>query len=372
MNTFNPRRVSYLRPATAVFEVRDSWASTSSPYPSLSSIGYPASERSDDERFASAVWHRTFNHIDYAAYKAACDAERCAKPERDPDVFSVKSSAARRGLSRLGAMLTIYPYRDMGWLVTMAFIMASISFTLNGIFSLIHLLDPKLDFPGRDTATQVTFVLGSSLLTLSAWMGLLAAINVDRAILDPKKDAPDAYKPALLCSDEFVWVPSWAEFSSIFWPSSAFRAGILQLLAGSFFTIAAVGALPGVLDLTHPNASIIFVSSPQLIGGSFFVLAGLLMIFLSQDKWYIPLILDASWQNGFWNLVGASGFLAVGVVTLLHKNDAVTLASLLLMSGLGFLIASVIQWYIIMEYYPVNPYWEDPVAAAEIPPQSIY
>ncbi|KAK2039201.1 hypothetical protein LZ31DRAFT_579059 [Colletotrichum somersetense] len=372
MNSFNPRRVSYLRPPTTVFEVRDSWASVASPYPSLSSIGYPPSERSVDERFASAVWHRTFNHVDYAAYKAACEAERSAKPERDADVFSVKSCTARRGLSRLGAMLTIYPYRDMGWLVTMAFMMSAISFSLNGIFSLVHLLDPQLDFPGRETATQVTFVLGSSLLTLSAWMGLLAAINVDRATLDPKKDAPDAYKPALLGSDEWAWVPSWSEFTDVFWPSAAFRAGILQLLAGSFFTIAAVGTLPGVLDLTHPNATILFVSSPQLIGGSFFVLAGLLMIFLSQNKWYIPLILDASWQNGFWNLVGASGFLAVGVVTLLHKNDAVTLASLLLMSGLGFLIASVIQWYIIMEYYPVDPYLEDPVAAAEIPAQSIY
>ncbi|KAK1959965.1 hypothetical protein LY78DRAFT_696681 [Colletotrichum sublineola] len=372
MNTFNPRRVSYLRPPTTVFEVRDSWASVSSPYPSLSSIGYPPSERSHDERFASAVWHRTFNHVDYAAYKAACEAERSAKPERDVDVFSVKSSTARRGLSRLGAMLTIYPYRDMGWLATMAFLTAAISFSLNGIFSLIHLLDPKLDFQGRDTGTQVTFVLGSSLLTLSAWMSLLAALNVDRATLDPKKDAPDAYKPALVGGDEWVWVPSWSEFSSVFWPSAAFRAGILQLLAGSFFTIAAVGALPGVLDLTHPHASIIFISSPQLIGGSFFVIAGLLMIFLSQNKWYIPLLLDASWQNGFWNLVGASGFLAVGLVTLLHKNAAVTIASLLLMSGLGFLIASVIQWYIIMEYYPCDPYQEDPVAAAEIPPQSIY
>ncbi|KAK1994850.1 hypothetical protein LX36DRAFT_702649 [Colletotrichum falcatum] len=372
MNSFNPRRVSYLRPPTSVFEPRDSWATASSPYPSLSSIGYPASERTDDERFASAVWHRTFNHVDYAAYKAACDAERSAKPERNADVFSVRTGTARRGLSRLGAMLTVYPYRDMGWLATMAFLAAAVSFSLDGAFSLAPLLDPRLDFSGRDTAAQVTLVLGSSLLTLGAWMSLLAALNVDRAALDPKRDAPGAYKPALLGSDEWVWLPGWRELGGVFWPKAAFRAGVLQLLAGSFFTIAAVGALPGVLDLTHPNATIIFISSPQLIGGSFFVIAGLLVVFLSQDKWYAPLLLDASWQNGFWNLVGASGFLALGVVTLLRKNDAVVLASLLLMIGLGFLVASLIQWYIIMEYYPVDPYLEDPVAAAEIPPQSIY
>ncbi|KAJ0299189.1 hypothetical protein COL5a_007460 [Colletotrichum fioriniae] len=369
MNTFNPRRVSYLRPPTTVIEVRESWAS---PYPSLSSIGYPPSERSADERFASAVWKRTFNHVDYAAYKAACDAEREAKPERDPDVFSTTSSGTRKGFSRLGAMLTIYPYRDMGWLVTMVFIGAGICLSLNGVFSLIHLLDPKLDFPGRDTGVQVTVTLGSALLALSAFMGLLAAFNVDRGILDPKKDAPDAYKPALLGSEEWVWWPSWYEFRNIFWPSSAFRAGILQLLAGSFFTIAAIAILPGVLDLTHPDASIIFVSAPQLIGGSLFVLAGLLMIFLSQDKWYVPKLLDASWQNGFWNLVGASGFLAIGVVTLLAKTATVAIASLFLMSGLGFLIASLIQWYIIMEFYPVDPYVKDPTQVAEIPSQSIY
>ncbi|CCF32575.1 hypothetical protein CH063_04935 [Colletotrichum higginsianum] len=370
MNSFNPRRVSYLRPPTTVFETRESWAS---PYPSLSSIGYPPSARTADGKMASVIWHRTFNHVDYAEYKAACDAERAAKPERDPDIFSVEANPTRRGFSRLGAMFTIYPYRDMGWLVTMVFIMAAVSFTLNGIFSLVHSVSPRqADFPGSELASQVTFVLGSSLLTLSSWMGLLAAFNVDRAELDPKKDAPDAYKPALLGSDEFVWWANWYEWKSVFWPSTAFRAGVLQLLAGSFFTIAAVGALPGVLDLTHPHAYIIFISSPQLIGGSFFVLAGLLQIYLSQNNWYLPLILDASWQNGFWNLVGASGFLAVGVVTLLSKDAAVTIASLSLMTGIGFLVASLIQWYILMEFYPVDPYWVDPFTAAEIPPQSIY
>ncbi|KAF6835631.1 integral membrane protein [Colletotrichum musicola] len=370
MNAYNPRRVSYLRtPAGTGNQTRESWAS---PYPSLSSIGYPPSERSTDERYASAVWHRTFNHIDYAAYKAACDAERQAKPERDPDVFSVESNTCRKGFSRIGAMLTIYPYRDMGWLATMAFIAGGICFCLNGIFSLFPIVSPKLDFPGQESAIQATLTVGGTLFALSGFMGLLAAFNVDRGVLDPKKDAPDAYKPALLGSDEWVWFANWYELKSIFLPSPAFRAGILQLFAGIFFTISAVAGIPGVLDLTHPNASIIFVSSPQLIGGSLFVLAGLLMIYLSQDKWYIPKILDASWQNGFWNLVGAGSFLAVGVVSLVAKGAALAIAALFLTGGLGFFMAALIQWYIIMEFYPVDPYVEDPFTAAEIPAQSIY
>ncbi|KAL0933493.1 uncharacterized protein CTRU02_212456 [Colletotrichum truncatum] len=369
MNAYNPRRVSYLRPPATGGQMPRPWVS---PYPSLSSIGYPPSERSADERFASAVWHRTFNHIDYAAYKAACDAEREAKPERDPDVFSVTSTSCRSGFSRVGAMLSIYPYRDMGWLATMVFIGGGICFCLNGIFSLLPLLSPQLDFPGQDAGIQTTLTLGGTLFALSGLMGLLAAFNVDRGNLDPKKDAPDAYKPALLGSDEWVWWPSWYELRNIFLPSLAFRAGILQFLAGSSFTISAVAGIPGVLDLTHPNASIIFVSSPQLIGGGLFVLAGLLMIYLSQDKWYMPKFLDASWQNGFWNLVGAGTFLAVGVVTLLEKTAALAIASLFLTGGLGFLLAALIQWYIIMEFYPADPYVEDPAAAAEIPSQSIY
>ncbi|KAJ0164087.1 hypothetical protein CTA2_1782 [Colletotrichum tanaceti] len=371
MNSFNPRRVSYLRPPTMVFETRDSWRLSG--YPSLGSIGYPPSVMTTaDSRLASAIWHRTFNHVDYAEYKAACDAERSAKPDHNPEISSVGANPTRRGLSRLGAMFTIYPYRDMGWLVTMVFIMAAVSFTLNGVFGILHTVAPRqLDFAGSETASHITFVVGSSLLTLSSWMGLLAAFNVDRAALDPKRDAPDAYKPALLGSDDFVWWAPWHEFKNVFWPATAFRAGVLQLLAGSFFTIAAVGALPGVLDLTHPHAYIIFISSPQLIGGSFFVLAALLQIYLSQNTWYLPLLLDASWQNGFWNLVGASGFLSVGVVTLLSR-DAVTIAALSLMTGVGFLAASIIQWYILMEFYPVDPYWVDPFTASEIPSQSIY
>ncbi|OLN97369.1 hypothetical protein CCHL11_00927 [Colletotrichum chlorophyti] len=369
MNTFNPRRVSYLRASAPAGGFPRVWVS---PYPSLSSIGYPPSEGPTDERSTSAVSKRAINHVDYEAYKAACDAERAAKPERDPDVFSINSNGTRTGFSRVGAMLTIYPYLDMGWLVTMVFIMAAVCFSLNGIFSLIHLLNPQLDFPGRETGTLVTLTLGSLLLALSNLMGLLAAFNVDRGTIDPKKDAPDAYKPALLGSEEWVWWPNWYEFRYIYWPSTAFRAGILQFLASSLFTISAIASLPGVLDLSHPNASILFLSSPQLLGGSLFVIAGLFTVFLAQDKWYIPRLLDASWQNGFWNLVGAGGFLAVGVVTLVSKGAAVALGSLFLTSGLGFLMASLIQWYIIMEYYPVDPYLEDPVQAAEIPSQSIY
>ncbi|WYZ46123.1 hypothetical protein EsH8_IX_000348 [Colletotrichum jinshuiense] len=369
MNTFNPRRVSYLRPPTMSGQVRESWAS---PYPSLSSIGYPPSTRSADERLASVIWHRTFNHVDYAAYKAACDAEREAKPEHNPDVFSVSSNGGRNIFSRIGAMLTIYPYRDMGWLVTMVFIMAAICLCLNGIFTLIQLLDPRLDFPGRETGTLVTLTLGSALLALSSLMGLLAAFNVDRGTIDPKRDAPDAYKPALLGSEEWVWWPNWYESRNIFWPSTAFRAGVLQFFASSFFTISAVANIPGVFDLTHPNASIIFVTSPQLIGGGLFVIAGLLIIYLSQDKWYIPKLLDASWQNGLWNMVGAGGFLAIGVLTLVAKTATVAIAALFLTSGLGFLMASLIQWYIIMEFYPVDPYVEDPIKAAELASQSIY
>ncbi|KAF4821613.1 hypothetical protein CGCTS75_v011019 [Colletotrichum tropicale] len=368
MNAYNPRRVSYLR-APGTGGMPKPWVS---PYPSLSSIGYPPSTRSADERFASAVWHRTFNHIDYAAYKAACDAERAAKPERDADVFSVTASSYRSGFSRLGAMLTIYPYRDMGWLVTMVFIAGSICFCLNGIFTLIPLLSPALDFPGQDAGIQTTKTLGGALFALSGLMGLLAAFNVDRGVLDPKKDAPDAYKPALLGSDEWVWWANWYELRTVFLPSLAFRAGILQFLAGSSFTVSAVSGIPGVLDLSHPSAGIIFVTSPLLIGGGLFVIAGLLMIYLSQDKWYVPKILDASWQNGLWNLVGAGAFLAVGVVTLLAKTAAVAIAALFLTGGLGFLMAALIQWYIIMEFYPTDPYMEDPVTAAEIPSQSIY
>ncbi|TEA13151.1 hypothetical protein C8034_v004762 [Colletotrichum sidae] len=369
MNAYNPRRVSYLRPPAADGQRPRTFVST---YPSLTDIGYPPSERSSDERFASAVWHRTFNHIDYAAYKAACDAERSAKPERNVEIMSVTPTIQRRGLSRVGAMLTIYPYRDMGWLATMVYLGGALCFCLNGIFSLIPLLSPALDFPGQDAGIQTTLTLGGTLLALSGLMGLLAAFNVDRGLLDPKKDALDAYKPALLGSDEWVWWASWDELRDVFLPTLAFRAGILQFFAGAFFTISAVAGIPHVLDLTHPNASIIFVSSPQLIGGSLFVLAGILMIYLSQDKWYLPKPFDASWLNGFWNLVGASTFLAVGVVTVLERTAILAISALYLTGGLGFLLAAVIQWYIIMEYYPVDPYVEDPATAAEITSQSIY
>ncbi|KAH6967602.1 hypothetical protein BKA56DRAFT_497374 [Ilyonectria sp. MPI-CAGE-AT-0026] len=321
MNTSNPRRVSYLRASTH-------WAD-------------------------NPVRSSTFRPVDFVAFRAACEAERAAKPGYDVDVDTlvepIRLPSPREKVHR---MFTVYPYRDMGWLVSLVFMLGSIAFSINAIFALLPHTAPNLIFDGIATASLVSISAGSMLYLVVGFMGLLTAFNVDRGVINPKVDGETAYKPALIGSKEWVWWPTWLELRTVYFPNPAFRAGLVQFSGGVIFTVTAIAGFPGVIDLTDPSKILLFISAPQVIGGFLFLLAGLMVLGLAQDKWYAPKPCDASWQNGLWNVIGAMGFFSVGVISVLAPEQAVASSSLLLLGGLSFLIASLIQWYIIMDNYP--------------------
>ncbi|KAF1844723.1 uncharacterized protein K460DRAFT_394548 [Cucurbitaria berberidis CBS 394.84] len=325
MNISNPRRVSYLR---------------------ASAYGPDISVRPRSFNVGN------FHSVDFITFKAACEAERAAKPDY-VDIESVIEPIPRPdSREKIRRMFTVYPYRDMGWLVSIVFMLGSIAFSINAGVALLIAKDPSAASAEKATVSLVSISTGSVLFLLVGFMGLLTAFNVDRRVIDLKVDDDGAYKPALIGSSEWVWWPTWLELRTVYLPNLAFRAGLVQLVGGIAFTVTAVAGLPGVIDLTDPSKILTFISAPQVIGGSMFLCASLILLFLAQDKWYRPKPLDASWQNGIWNTIGAIGFFTVGLISVLAPAQAVASASLFLLGGGSFFIGSLIQWYMIMEHYP--------------------
>lgn len=55
---------------------------------------------------------------------------------------------------------------------------------------------------------------------------------------------------------------------------------------------------------------------PQMVGGSGFIISGLLYMLETQPNWYSPAWEVLGWHIGFWNLIGAIGFTVQSVQRL--------------------------------------------------------
>ena len=76
--------------------------------------------------------------------------------------------------------------------------------------------------------------------------------------------------------------------------------------------------LPRVIPnlLTDPPVDItdIFFWTPQVVGGTGFIVSSLLLMIECQRKWWLPNLRSLGWHIGVWNLVGAIGFTLCGAL----------------------------------------------------------
>jgi hypothetical protein len=75
--------------------------------------------------------------------------------------------------------------------------------------------------------------------------------------------------------------------------------------------------------LTALPRSDIFFWIPQVIGGIGFVVSASILCIEVQSHWWRLKPLSLGWQIGFWNVVGAVGFLLCGALGLAHSSGAV-------------------------------------------------
>ncbi|KAH0440865.1 hypothetical protein CcaCcLH18_02208 [Colletotrichum camelliae] len=240
---------------------------------------------------------RIVQTLDYLEYRVRCDMDREASLPSPIKEYTIEDAieieTSRR--SQVGRMFTIFPYKDMNWIVTMLFVAGSISFVINAGFGLFPLLNPSLGFETLATvAIPATIMLGAAMFMTGGILGVFAAFNADRGTLEKSDtksvdgDAPAIYRPALVGSEAWVWIPSAADFAALL------RTVPFQ--------------------------------------------AGLVMLFWASD-----------WQGAAWNTMASAGFIVTGVMLLTNEMFGSAVVSFI--ASTAFLVGSVIQWYALMEFH---------------------
>lgn len=327
MNAFNPRQVAYLR------------TRPNGPASTHTLVDGPAG--------ISAPWPGRLRG-ENATVKPAQQATETVTPTCGCDVRPGERSRFRRRIwfgGRLNEMLTTLPWRNAGWLAAVSGMLAAALFCVNGVMALRLRVGPE-----HDAARMIVRATAHVLSAIVGTLGLLAAFNMDRGTGGSRGG-----EAALLGSEEWVWWPGWRECRCVFLPTAGFWVGLFQFMAGPPLVLSAMACLPGVFDLERADAATILVDVPQITGACLLVAGGLLGVWLSQKRWYAPEPLDVSWLNGISNLLGVAGLLALGILAVLHPVFARSASGPIeLATGLAMLLASALEWYIVLDNYLDN------------------
>jgi hypothetical protein len=308
---------------------------------------------------------RAFVAVDHAEYKAKCDLVR--ESTRSSEVYSIDWEKGSEQDDReppsfqeqLRVMATVFPYRDANWVISIFFVVGSISFCINGFFGLLPLVAPETAFATEATlGAPITNAIGAAFFVTAGILSLPAIWNTANGTIEPagastpKFEADEGqtktYQPALLNSSSWVWLPSWAMLKDAL-KTTPFQSAVMQLLAGLVLTTSTVFGFPGVLAPDDIAGLSSFVFTPLLIGGGIFTIANMMLLFFAQERWYKPRFGAADWQASLWNVIASILFAVTGV--LLLGGDFLGGSITAFVGSWAFLFGSVISWYDMMAFY---------------------
>jgi hypothetical protein len=291
-----------------------------------------------------------FVAIDHLEHRKQCDIERAKIYEYDRPSWLEWDDEDRSFSVRLKKMFTVFPYRDPIWLVAVIFTVGSLDLVINAFLDLIPELDRKLQFEGNEKiAIPTTVLIGSIFFFVAGIFDTFGALNADRGTLDTNKVTHKVtYRPALLGTPEFKWIPSWVKFWDLTMTNRAFLAGLIVLFGGIIFMFAGIVDYP---ELIPENASFsaTIVFGPQVVHGALFLIANGMLALSEQERWYKPRWWDADWQGAFLNTIGGFGFMMAGLFLFSEHKLAAAVAALI--GSWAFLIGSLIRWYVVMEIF---------------------
>lgn len=294
-------------------------------------------EKCDEERKATAVFYDNTSNNPF---------EQTTYPDTQTSQFDMDEPTFH---TRLKKMFTVFPYRDPIYLVAVVFAVGSLDLVINAFFDLLPRTIPSTAFETEDTiAIPTTVLIGSILFFVAGIFDTFGALNADRGTLDTDKEGmTTTYRPALLGSPEFTWIPSRVKFWDLTTTNLAFQAGLMVLFGGVTFMFAGIVDFPGLVPEEDPLFGAI-VFSPQVIHGALFLVANIMLALSGQERWYIPNVWDADWQGAFLNAVGGFWFMMAGL--FLFWEDELASAISAMAGSWAFLIGSLLRWYVVMEF----------------------
>jgi hypothetical protein len=257
---------------------------------------------------------------------------------------------------KIRKMYTVFPYRDPIYLVAVVFAIGSLDLVINSFLDLIPRALPETRFEGEEEiAVPTTVLIGSILFFAAGIFDTFGALNADRGTLETARDADGnmgktEYKPALLGSPEFKWIPSRVKFFDLIRTNLAFQAGLIVLFGGVIFMFAGIVDFPGLVPEETPTEKLV-VFGPQVIHGFLFFIANAMLAISEQERWWLPKLWNADWQGSFLNAVGGFGFMMTGFFLFQGGERGELSAAVAAMGGsFSFLIGSLVRWYVAMEF----------------------
>ncbi|MCJ1253213.1 hypothetical protein MMC24_001024 [Lignoscripta atroalba] len=159
----------------------------------------------------------------------------------------------------------------------------------------------------------------------------------------------------------WIWFPSTHDLTTHYFRELGFLASLAQLFGASVFWISGFTALPGLNNKMSQGLLDGIYWTPQIVGGTGFIISGVLFMLETQPKWYLPAPTVLGWHIGLWNLIGALGFTLCGALGPAYANSGAQYEAGLatFWGSWAFLIGSVIQWYESLDKHPVEEKGKD-------------
>jgi len=248
-----------------------------------------------------------------------------------------------------GTKLKVHLSWDVSFWVAVMFTLGSISWIINGFFLYLPLLNEGSD---NTTAAAWCAFAGGTLFELGAYLMYVESLNTGHEQLfgpalwglvgrQGMGEGADRVEGKRI---KFRWIGlgSWRELG--------FTASFIQWWAASIFWISTLTGLPNIIPnlATSPPTAIadVFYWTPQVIGGTCFVIASILLMLEEQRTWWRPSLSSLGWHVGLWNLVGAAGFTlcgALGYASLASTKVEYQSVLATFWGSWAFLIGSVVQ-----------------------------
>ncbi|KAF2871989.1 hypothetical protein BDV95DRAFT_493446 [Massariosphaeria phaeospora] len=295
-------------------------------------------------------------------------------------------------------MLTVFPVWDVSYDVAAIFTIGSVVWVINAFFIWLPLVKPETEFTNEVLyGGGISAFIGATIFVLGSILLMMEAVNANRSgcfgwaleqafshetengltdyrvkpsgshcthhhsnkrnLVGKGPHTPTQSKKTKSSpqSRNWVWFPSMAELHSHYIHELGFLASLVQLVAASIFWISGLTALPGIYDRMSRTEIIVLYWTPQVIGGTGFIISGLLFMLETQSHWYKPAPRTLGWWIGVWNLIGGIGFTLCPAFGYDESSWAQYQACLSTFWGSwAFLVGSVVQWYESLAKYPVR------------------
>ncbi|KAF7323645.1 hypothetical protein MKEN_00585200 [Mycena kentingensis (nom. inval.)] len=281
--------------------------------------------------------------------------------------------ASQGVLGRIGNMRRV-EYWNVSWWVAVLFTLGSIVWVVNGFYAFLpYLLPARFSVDANMEGTGWTAWLGATIFEFGALAGLWEAWNrgdvadfgwnvgrLARVHRESESESPNS-TPNLKTEaspqkPKHEWI--WFSTSGKYFHELGFLAAFVQYWAATIFWISGFTAIPTIQNAISSNQGLLdgVFWTPQVIGGTGFIIASALMMLETQKRWYLPAPASLGWHVGFWNLVGGVGFMLCGAFGYaLEESTGIAYQSSCstFWGGWAFLIGSCIQWYECVN--PVKP-----------------